>query len=297
MSYHYKYRKYKHKYTNLKKKFDKFNSQKYPVGRVINPISMEDSIETIINSPDKSFFFYNIGLTDEEKNIISAPEFDPNDIVKLTLDYVGMNNYNMLSEQMADFLSQFYPKDYVRVSKIIIDKIVKPYVEATNKESLWFHMRFMDVTPSYDIPRWHQDGMFVPIEFYPDQKNIGTRLIGTLFGQSTLFKTYNKDMIDDYLENQKKLSHDQQTSEQEKFFTIVNNYRKITDEALQKYPTVQPKNDEVVMMVTYPENKAAIHSEPKVRRPRVFFSIVTEDQSLIKQFAEMTDQKFYSDQF
>lgn len=280
MSYYYKYTKYKHKYNHLKKEIDDDSAQKL----------MKKSIGKITNSPNKSSIFLDIDLTNEEKNIISSPEVNINS-VNSRLNYIGLNNYDILLKQLIDYLSQFYNNNII-VSKIIINKIIKPFVKAMDDKSLWFEMRFMNITSSYDIPRWHQDGHIVPSE--TNQKNIGVRLIGTLFGPGTLFKIYDKEMINEFLTIQKKLSEELLLPKnQMDYSNIMNIYRKNIDEKLQKYPDVQLKNGQVAVFITAPENKAAIHSEPKVDRPRLIFSITTGDESYMKEFAEMTEQKFY----
>ncbi|AYV85167.1 MAG: hypothetical protein Satyrvirus5_32 [Satyrvirus sp.] len=288
MSY-YKYLKYKYKY------YKKLNNNIHlPIHKFVKQSKlMKKSIDTITmtKTANKSFIFLNVDLTKNEKQIILSPNFG--NIEEPNFNYYGTIRYDILSKQLDNYLAQFYQKNSTEISKILVDKIIKPFVVATDKDSFWCMMRFMEPSTEYDIPRWHQDGPLVPYEVEPNQNGIGIRLISTLFGPGTLFKIDNSEMKNKFLEMDNelysKLSAPFVPGES---LNIINHYRKITDEELKKYPQVQLKNGQIAIFITNPGNIATIHSEPKVNHSRLIFSVTAADKSYIQKIADMADQKF-----
>lgn len=115
--YFSKYRKYKKKYLQMK--------------------SIKQSVNEL-NASTNSFIFGNIGLTNEEIKVINLIK-----IKRWECSYFGKFNNSKLFETITDFI-KYIGNDKLtsdKITNILINKVVEPFLKAMNNNSLWLTIR------------------------------------------------------------------------------------------------------------------------------------------------------------
>lgn len=274
MKYYYdKYLKYKKKYLNCK-----------------SITAFRNSID-LIKESTKSFNFVDIEFTNDE--IIKIKLLNMNPKNSDTFNYFGIYKYDMLKKMTSDFITSLDNEGNISntISKLLIKKIVSPFLKAMSKDSLWFTIRVMFADEIFDIPRWHSDGYFYKWEELSQKEETQLKLAGTLIGPGTLFKLDNNDMITKYNKISEELHQKNKLRKRNMEIEIDN--RKIIAEALKSYDQIQPKNNQVAIFSVGDRYRSTVHSEPPINTKRFFFSIVAGNVEEIKDLAKRWNEKFY----
>lgn len=274
MDYKKEYENYKTKYLQLKKEMN------------INEI--ESKIKLLKESSDKSFVLANIGLSDDEKQLVDDIKIIYHENTKNNMSYMGKFNADIIATQIQEFLEQLGNDNEKSklIVNILINKIIKQYLIGNQSDSLWFTIRTYDrATASYIIPRWHTDGNFYkPNEIDPYQ----LKLAGVFKGPATLFKKYNSELQTKFKSLYKELYSNFDYKDREK--DISN--RKILDNEFKNYEQTSSKFDQVVIFIVGSETRSAIHSEPNIDRERFFFSVVAGNEEQIRELALRSNQVY-----
>lgn len=181
--------------------------------------------------------------------------------------------------------------NYLRILLIfLLNKIVYPYIKATNKEYLWFTIRITSPSDLFDIPRWHTDGYFYNYNYYMENKLPQIKLAGTLFGRPTLFKIDNENMLKKYYDIYKKLYREFDYKNFDKIKDKEN--REIINNILIEYPSHSALKNQAGIFVVGLEDHSAVHSEPPHDTNRLFYSVVSGTKDEIKELASRWNKKF-----
>lgn len=128
-------------------------------------------------------------------------------------------------------------------------------------DSFWLAMRVTPAISEYDVPRWHRDGFY-----FPSSKKV-YKLVHTLVGAPTRFAK----IVD--LEKFTKLESRQIRGDES------IELRKDIDTAVEEiFPT--PSSQQAVQFLVGHDD-AVIHSEPTLKSPRLFYSIVVGSKQQI----------------
>ena len=146
----------------------------------------------------------------------------------------------------------------------------------------WLAIRISPPNNHFDIPRWHKDGTF----FTGDKNELSSvKFITTLKGPGTLLiksTTQINNIYNKLLE--KKFKEMDKYKTIEKKIKIDDNFRPIFAKKFSKEKIIQVKNNQGVLFYTgNPENNAALHSEPKFDKSRIFISILPGSYNDIKE--------------
>ena len=240
--------------------------------------NMEAAIDEIKKINNLAFKFVDIELSDKEKQAINTSEV----INPKIFSYYGVVSNSELTNKIAKFINKLSDKNKSKlIANILVNRIIKSFIEAVNADSIWFTIRTLSTAiPNYDIPRWHYDGRFYDSDTYYQLK-----LAGVLKGPTTLFKENTNEMrnvftplFEEYIRSPEYKNRDKE-KELER--------RKIIDDKISIYNTMSPKENQVAIFVVGSKNEErdAIHSEPVIDRPRIFFSIVAGNKKQIKEMA------------
>lgn len=271
MDYNKKYIKYKKKYIDLKRM-----------------LKFKKAIDLITKSPNKSFEFVEIGMNEDQHQAINQIKIIPYN----NFDYYGVFKSDTLDRKISDYLTKFGNINVATtVSDMLITNIIKPFLKAMDKNSLWFTIRVMTPTTAFDIPRWHMDGPFW-IKTQNDNKcSLMSKLAGVLVGPGTLFKKDNSEMKTKYIDLHKELY---KNFDYNNFNSAIDmeNRKKISEE-LNEYESIQPNNNQVaIFTVGNPREQATVHSEPPINTLRLFFSIVAGNKDEIKELTSRWNVEF-----
>lgn len=249
----YRYQKYKRKYTRLK------NSMNSDIFKAVNELSRSHNL---------SFVTADIDISPAEKDTIAKLNIQFGENGNNFMNFFGRFNRKKLLTNITSYLGTIGNDldTSKKVANLLVTKIIIPYLDANDNKSLWFTIRTEESGNNlFEIPRWHTDGYFY--EATSDDE-IQTKLVGILVGDATLFKYYNKDMLQKYRELQ------------------PTRNRELIDSALMEYPTFTPNNDQIVVFIVGNENRSAVHSEPNMRGKRFFYSVVGGNENQIRSLAE-----------
>lgn len=275
--YRDKYLKYKAKYHNCKS-----------VMTFIKSINL-------IQKSLKSFDLIDFAITNNEKQKIEFMNLNSQE----SFNYFGIYNYNKIKQMISKFIISLGNDECISntISKLLIKKIISPFLKAMEKDSLWFTIRIQYSNNEYDIPRWHSDGYFYNWEELSQKNEVQLKLAGTLIGPGTLFKIDNNNMKNEYiristeLHQKNKLRVDYDPKKRNREVEISS--RKTIAESLKSYEEIQPKNDQVAIFSVGNQFKSTIHSEPQIDTKRLFFSIVAGNIEEIRDMSERWNKEFY----
>ena len=268
---------YKTKYLKYKQKYHRLKSL----------IKMITLINTLLKSKNESFVFIDLNINDKDRNYIES--FVINLVSEY--DYFGKFNESMLVDQIFQFLLKNSNQTLIskKISNIIVHKIIKPYLQATFADHLWFKIRLTVPTDTEYVSRWHRDGYFYHSKDYLEKNLPQIKMAGTLIGPPTIFKEglgLNQEFDEIYNNLYKKF--DVKNFDYQK--DIEN--RKEIETQLKKYETIQPDINQFTVFVVGLSNRAAIHSEPEIHTDRFFYSIVSGSKEEIKDLATRWNRPF-----
>jgi len=155
----------------------------------------------------------------------------------------------------------------IQTATRIILSASQAVVMAAQKETAWVCVRSFLPTSEYDVPRWHCDG-----GFYEPFDSVQLKFCAMLKGASTLFGALEPQTRGD-------------------FFTLFD--RSITEDrrregtlSLVKEGSIKtPTPGHGAFFVAGDDQRSTVHSEPAIREPRLFFSVVPGTEDEIKSLA------------
>ena len=198
-----------------------------------------------------SVFDLGVDLSDFEQIHIAAP-----------LDYNQFGEFSKIEGEVIDYLSRVGPNDLnvVKRAAAKIDRIVKMVMSSSGKQTAWICLRASTATDRYDLPRWHMDG-----HYYRQSDSLQYKFATTLIGASTHFYPLSREL-----------------KELRRVIRIHTGNRKFTSELCQGGPIFSPTVGEGVFVLAGDRNVAALHTEPPIHEPRLFFSIVPCSEEELK---------------
>jgi len=247
-----------------------------------NYLSMKPAINSIETDPDTTF---------TPIKVFSPADIDLFGQVDLsrgeTFDFFGSVYSDEFKINMISFFESLGNNNKMSKSlfKILVAKAVIPFLVATSKDCIWMTIRVSIPVETYLIPRWHFDG-----PFYDTVDSYQLKLAGTLIGPGTLFKKTNHLDVANFVNEYRKLYSDFKREDYGGEKDIAN--RQLLDEYVKNLETVQLTNDQIGIFTVGKIPKVAIHSEPNIDTPRLFFSVVSGSATNIKELATRWNEKF-----
>ena len=234
-------------------------------------------ITEYLNSNKYDFSLFNIDYTNNETKTIK----DFSITKSITYEHYGTID---TIKNMNQFLSNIGNNTKACVNNIekIIIRLIKKVLVSYNMENFWLAIRVTLPSDNYNIPRWHKDGsLFISDE---NETNIA-KFVTTLKGPGTLLiksTTQINNIYNKLLE--KKFKEMDKYKTIEKKIKIDDSFRPIFAKKFSKEKIIQVKNNQGVLFYTgNPENNAALHSEPKFDKSRIFISILPGSYNDIKE--------------
>lgn len=281
MSFYVKYHKYKTKYLNLKNNLHRNRS-------VFN---INNAIEMIELSPEKTFVFADVKKSNDE---IKAINFLKNNLHQ-RIKNNNFNYFGMYSNTLIDSLKLYIDslvEDKESNSTTIVNyllKVIKEFLEALSHESLWLTIRITGPNNSeYDKTRWHTDGFYYRVLEFMNTNKYQIKLAGTLFGSGTVFKVDDNEMRNTFMETQIVKNNIIKSCDESK----IKSYNETITKIMQPFISISPNDNQVAIFTVGNKTKSAIHSEPNNSGWRFFYSIVSGHVDDIKELAKNYDNKF-----
>ena len=240
----------------------------------------KNEINNFLENPNKSYKIIKIDVKNNIKNFlqkINITDFNYYDYhgetnllnIKDLIDFlncIGNNNKKSI-ESLAKFL------------KKLLFKISKEYIKQNNKKIYcWFTIRVSKPNEDYDIQRWHTDAK------YYISDNFQSKFLLTLKGASTLVKDCNDKKIDKLnkiLEDSKKIINPIYEKEEYMRTRLLRN-KLVKNDKIKKVKTL-------VNGIISLSNKT-VHSEPRVKKDRIFLSILTMTK---EEYELLLQRKFF----
>jgi len=166
-----------------------------------------------------------------------------------------------------------------------IKKIIKKVLGGFGRKYFWLAVRASTPTKDFDIPRWHYDGKYFKstdsqAKFAVTLKGPGTLVVRK---STAVEKAYNAVASRQSQEVTSQLDKRKSLEEQlDMYFRVEKKYRLIFAEAMEKFAVTQLGNDEgIIFWGGKDTHYSALHSEPKVDKPRLFVSVLPSSKENI----------------
>lgn len=228
--------------------------------------TIKDQAQTAINnlSPQNSFAYYDLQLSDQEIKILKSLKINTTD------EYNNYGNLNALEPEVRKFIQSLSPKNKTtaEAASQIIVQIVNDIVQASGQETAWIAVRSFTSTSEYDVPRWHTDGYY-----YEPRRGNPYKFALTLKGESTLFYRLPATERDAFSALQRKGTEQNQYN------------RHALADLLGRSPealSITKPNQGAVFIVG--SDIAAVHSEPPIHEERLFLSVLPGSREQIKEW-------------
>ena len=134
-------------------------------------------------------------------------------------------------------------------------------------EYFWLAIRTFTPTNKYENTRWHTDGRIL------DTNRKQFKLVSVPKGVSTMFVEPEQELRNKFLEIQKKRNLEFNANFSN-FDEVIKKYGKKIKKLFREEKVYQVKNNYMVEFNLGDPITAAIHSEPDMKEPRIFFSLV-----------------------
>ena len=219
-----------------------------------------------IQLAEKGFANFDLGLTAEQRLALD----------KLHVTGTGTyNNYAAPKRETVRDLTKFFNnviRDRSQVAGLIetVLDIRQKIKDTLPCKSSWMSVRAFQRTPVFNMPRWHQDGIF-----YTHTGN-HFKIAMALKGPSTLFFTADQDMRTRFNQLRFGAACDDRSNMQPVLNGFVDHFR--DDE-----PAI-PTQTATLFNVGFQD--AAIHSEPPISEGRLFLSFVPGTRRDIKALSQ-----------
>ena len=225
-------------------------------------IDMREKISLL--GSGNSFVYVDLGLTQEELNLIEKLKFDLLAPTDAAVEYNRYGNLHLIKEELPNFLRKIgnNAEDVVQAITEIITRTAYQVTRAANKNSAWISVRAFTPTHEFDMPRWHWDG-----KFYGFKDNVSDEIIykfaAVLKGSPTLLYKLPSDMRGVFNSNARD--------------------RAFLSAWLDRAKAESAKKGEGIFFIVVDPLLGAIHSEPKISENRLFFSILIGDEAEINE--------------
>jgi hypothetical protein len=221
-----------------------------PMGGVVE--KMQREVESL--DENKNFTFVDLGLSDEDLNLIDQFK------VRFTDQYDCFGDLDLLQDELSAFLRSMGNNDEHAIQRItqIIREAADRVIRASGKETAWVCVRTSTPNREFDLPRWHWDGYY-----YPPYSGFAFKFAAVLKGNPTLFHQLTKDsreVFESHFEDREFLSN-----------------------FLAESLIESAKPGEGAFFLVGDRDSAAAHSEPKMDCERLFFSVLPGHASEIDE--------------
>lgn len=212
---------------------------------------LQEKIESL--DENKNFAFVNL-LSDDDVQLLNQFKIESSN----TYDRFG--NLQLLQEELPDFLRSIGKNDEQLIQKItkIIFEVASYVSQASHKESAWVSVRAFTPNHDFDIPRWHWDGYY-----YAPYSGFVFKFATVLKGNPTLFCQLPKDLRE--------------------IFELHSEERKFLSQLLEGENIETAKPGQGSFFIVGDNDKAAVHSEPKMDCERLFFSVLPGNKDEIDE--------------
>ena len=243
--------------------------------------------ESIANLGEDGFAFFNLHLTEAEMNAIYTFSIQGDG------DYNYYSDLDRLQTELPDRSALVGQGDVASIAAII-HRVALQVIEASGKETALVIVRISTPNSHYDVPRWHVDGSYYPGSWL--------KFAATLIGNPTLFyqmQPEQKSQFDAYMRKSAEIYRQALDSHGE--ITTSNRDDLLLAErralcALFTNQLITGKPGEGAFFRVADRNTPAVHSEPKIDGPRLFFSVLPGTEEEIAQYKnrclELSSQKF-----
>jgi hypothetical protein len=207
-------------------------------------------------NPQHPFAVFDLTLSPVETSSLDGL------VINQAKAYNNFGNLGVLTVEAQEFLGSL-GANAVEATAIIarlISSIVDGIILHFNKETAWVTIRAATATDTWDLPRWHSDGYY-----YAPYVGEQYKAAITLKGATSLFYQLPLKLQEQF--NALQMDPDNRT--------VI---AKLLDPTL----AVSIKHQQGVIFIVG-ANYAAVHSEPPIHEPRLFFSVVPGNKTQIDE--------------
>lgn len=238
------------------------------------PFAMCQTIERLKDTG--GFGFADLCLTQSEQEILK--KFIINSAG--SLDVFGLED---LSGRISLFLSSVGEGDTKTIADIIY-RVALQVIQASKKETAHVIVRTFLPTDFNDIPRWHIDGLYY--------EGSSLKFAAALIGNPTLFypinaneRIYFQKITEDEELIWEEMFDKNDGKASDKFFEIMQDFQNKIHLALSRKP-VHADSGQGVFFIVSDEKTGAVHSEPVIASPRLFFSVLPGTEKEIQEYQQ-----------
>lgn len=212
---------------------------------------------------DKSFSHFSLGLEAGEQARLAALKVSH----EATYDNFGAGE--VLRDETAKFIESLgNTQEEARLAAQVVDRLLQQTLKDFGAEAAWVAVRATLPNGDFDIPRWHQDGIFFDSE-NGEQKKVAA----VLKGASTLFNGTEGKLREAF---RKALRNSKEDNAETRIELSL-----LLDPAL----TEQARAGEGSVFVTG-SDRSGVHSEPAMKEARIFVSILPGSKEQIEELRE-----------
>lgn len=212
---------------------------------------------------DESFVHFSLGIDKEDAARLGALNVSRED----TYDNFGAGD--KVQDETAQFLEALgNSKEEAAHAAGVINGLVEETLRAFGAEAAWVAVRATLPNSDFEIPRWHQDGVFFESE-NGEQKKVAFAVKGA----PTLFNGTGGKLRDAFREASRRKEDDTPESRLE------------VAALLDPAQTEQAKAGQGSVFVAG-SDRSAVHSEPSMKDPRIFVSVLPGTKEQIEELRE-----------
>lgn len=202
--------------------------------------------------------------------------------IEKTAEYSNYGAHSGMSHEIIAFMENLgNDSQSAWCTSKLITEVVNKAIKASGKESAWVAIRAFTPTSAYDIPRWHTDGNF----FLSDTAGLQYKIATALKGASTLFYPLPDSMRDDFNDVQQSAKFTllpDGSLDKESFAKASLASRLQVNKMLNLTSSLSADVGQGVAF-TVGSDFSAVHSEPPIKEPRLFLSIVPGSPAQINE--------------
>lgn len=225
-----------------------------------HPLPPASALVSLVDSPC-GFCPVDVGINQEDLLI-----FDAIAIAK-TQYYNQFGEFSKTEREVAAFLSEIGPNESELVQQVArrINNIVHQIMAVSGKETAWVCLRASIPNDKAENYLWHMDGHY----YSSPKEEIQYKFGLTLIGPSTLF--YPIPQAD---------------KEQRRDFWSNMTHRQYIRELCPLENVIASERGTGMFFMSADKFRAAVHCEPPIDRPRLFFSIVPCSEPQLAELKE-----------
>lgn len=220
-------------------------------------------------------------LNSQNPFIIFDLNFDKNETtcllelnINTTSEYNNYGNLENLDSGIKDFIFSLGNNlEKSEFASSIITKLIHNLSFAAKKGSACVFMKSALPNDLFDMPRWHIDGRFFSLK----SDSLQYKIVTTLKGDSTLFYPVDDKAREEFnaihTNNLNSIRNQDGSVEYEKLLRVSEENRKVLASKLDLANAISNQEGQAAIFVVG-SDFAAIHSEPAIKSPRLFLSIL-----------------------